>query len=55
MLMNEVDLAMFSTLNEDDLKMIGVASFHSRKLMLQAIYSEYRLLTIITLILKIQN
>jgi len=38
MLMNEVDLAMFSTLNEDDLKMIGVASFHSRKLMLQAIY-----------------
>lgn len=46
MLMNEVDLAMFSTLNEDDLKMIGVTAFHSRKQMLQAISGSFNSISI---------
>jgi len=44
MLMNEVDLAMFSTLNEGDLKMIGVPALHARKLMLQAINGSFNII-----------
>ena len=47
MLVNEVDLAMFSTLNEDDLKMIGVSAFHSRKQMVQAINGSFYSIVII--------
>ncbi|XP_046644373.1 protein bicaudal C homolog 1-like [Daphnia pulicaria] len=36
-LANEVDLAMFTTLSDDDLKSIGVTAYRPRKLMLHAI------------------
>jgi len=36
-LANEIDLSMFSTLSEDDLKIIGVSSLHARKVMMNII------------------
>lgn len=39
---NEVDLAMFSTLGDEDLKSIGVTSYRARRLMLHAIGGEFR-------------
>lgn len=40
MMKNEVDLAMFSTLNEQDLTSIGISAFGARKIMLNAIKGE---------------
>ena len=39
-LKNEVDMAMFTTLNDEDLISIGIASFGARKIMLNAIQGE---------------
>ncbi|EFX75400.1 hypothetical protein DAPPUDRAFT_323314 [Daphnia pulex] len=39
-LANEVDLAMFTTLSDDDLKSIGVTAYRPRKLMLHAISGD---------------
>lgn len=42
-LANEVDLAMFTTLGDDDLKSIGVISYRARRIMLHAISGEFSL------------
>ena len=40
-LTNEVDLAMFTTLGDEDLKSIGVLSYRARRLMLNAIGGKF--------------
>ena len=44
-LSNEVDMAMFTTLNSQDLISIGIASFGARKIMLNAIEGTFYFLT----------
>ena len=45
-LSNEVDMAMFTTLNNQDLISIGIASFGARKIMLNAIEGTVLYLTL---------
>lgn len=40
-LANEVDLAMFTTLKDHDLKSIGVTSYRARRLMLHSIEGKF--------------